>query len=78
MARRALVALALLLSMPASALAQSNTKPSFKVVDLDGNGQISLEEAKEAGFSEKAFVRADQGRSGFLSIEEYERIQSIA
>ena len=51
MARRALVALALLLSMPASALAQSNTKPSFKVVDLDGNGQISLEEAKEAGFS---------------------------
>jgi hypothetical protein len=64
--------------MPASVLAQSNTKPGFKVVDLDGNGQISLEEAKEAGFSEKAFVRADLDRSSFLTIEEYERIQTIA
>ena len=34
-------------------------KPSFIIIDLDGNGKISIKEAKNAGIGEPTFHHAD-------------------
>jgi hypothetical protein len=54
------------------------SRPSFVVVDLDGNGQVSLQEAQKSGISKGVFVRADLDRNGYLTIDEYEQINSIS
>ena len=59
-------------------LAQLQSKPAFTVVDLDGNGHISLQEANQAGMSEPAFRRADLDKSGFITFDEYKKMNSVA
>jgi len=76
--RSCALALLITISTGASSWAQNNnSKPAFTVVDIDGNGQISLQEARSAGISEKAFTRADRDRSGYLTVDEYNTMQSI-
>ena len=58
--------------------ASESNKPSFRVVDIDGNGQISLQEAGKVGINEQTFKRADVDNSGFLSVDEYQALQNIA
>jgi Ca2+-binding EF-hand superfamily protein len=45
----------------------------FAQTDADGNGLISLEEAKAAGFdwTDEQFVSADKDGDGSLSVEEF-------
>jgi hypothetical protein len=58
--------------------ASESNKPAFRVVDIDGNGQISLQEAGKVGINEQTFKRADVDNSGFLSVDEYQALQNIA
>lgn len=37
-----------------------------------------MEEARKAGSGEPTFRRAEQDRNGYLTIDEYEAIRSIA
>ena len=74
-----LFAIALLAGFASSSplLAQSPSRTEFTVINLDGNGQISHQEASKEGISEPVFRRADLDRSGFLTFDEHQRINSI-
>lgn len=65
---------------PPKALSQTSesNKPAFRVVDIDGNGQTSLQEAGKVGINEQTFKRADVDNSRFLTIVEYQSLQNIA
>ena len=49
--------------------------PSFKVVDANGDGKISLKEFKAKGGTEEIFQAADADKSGSLSSEEFFQIK---
>jgi len=46
-------------------------KNAFKGIDTDGDGSLSLEEAKAAGISEELFKKIDVDKNGKLSVEEF-------
>lgn len=70
MARDSMIRLlgAALLALPLAAFAESGgERPSFGEVDKNGDGKISVEEAKQAGVPESEVKREDIDDDGKLS-----------
>lgn len=70
MARSSLIRLigTALVALPLAAAAQSgDERPSFNEVDQDGDGKISVEEAKQAGVPESEAKREDIDGDGQLT-----------
>ena len=61
------VALGLVGLAVAPALAQET---EFAVVDADGSGLVSIEEAQDAGWSEEEFFEADADGDEYLNPDE--------
>ncbi len=45
--------------------------PSFEEADKDGDGQLSLEEAKAVGISQNTFEKEDLDGDGYLTEYDY-------
>lgn len=54
-----------------AATGDKDHKDKFQKLDTDGNGAISLEEAREADIEEATFNRYDVDGNGELSEQEY-------
>ncbi len=67
MSRFASVLMALTLAAPLTAAAASGEKSNFEEVDSDGDGQIAVSEAAEAGIPEQEAKREDIDGDGNLS-----------
>ncbi|MGB0721963.1 MAG: hypothetical protein ACPGU7_06145 [Gammaproteobacteria bacterium] len=59
-----------------SAMAEKKVIPSFKVADVDGNGEVDAAEFKAATDAgvKKTLAELDKDNSGRLSAKEYEVI----
>ena len=69
-----MLALALALTGPAVAAQDEgggNKLPGFKKVDQDGNGKLSLEEAKKVGIAKDKFQEEDLDNDGKLTKYDY-------
>lgn len=78
MARHSMIRLlgAALVALPLAAVAQSGgERPSFGEVDQDGDGRISVEEAKQAGVPESEFEREDIDDDGKLTEADWKFVQ---
>lgn len=78
MARHSMIRLlgAALVALPLAAVAQGgDERPSFGEVDQDGDGQIGLEEAKQAGVPESEFEREDVDDDGKLTEADWKFVQ---
>jgi hypothetical protein len=64
----AVLALGALAAGPAQA---QDKKPSFEEADANGDGKVSLEEAKKHGFSIYQFVAQDVNQDGMLTKEDW-------
>ena len=64
----AAVALAGVTGSPAQA---QDKKPSFEDADANGDGKVSLEEAKKHGFSIYQFVSQDVNQDGMLTEQDW-------
>lgn len=65
--------LALLVAVPLAA-AQQATSKSFRDLDVDNDGRISLAEAEKDADVSRAFLSADVNKDGYLSREEFGRL----
>ena len=68
----------LLVFAASAALAQDAASVRFQILDLDGDGYLSLAEAAGIGDIVERFDRADADRDGFLSAKEFARLERIA
>ncbi|MDO6565049.1 hypothetical protein Q4488_16835 [Amphritea sp. 1_MG-2023] len=57
-----------------SATAFAVEMPEFKLVDIDADGFISLEEANTVAALETTFLAADLNKDGLLDEAEYDQI----
>lgn len=67
----AIVAAALAVAGPAAA---AEGKPSFDKADQNGDGKVSLKEAKEQGFDKYQFFAQDVDQDGMLTEEDWRYI----
>lgn len=61
----------LVVAAPLVAVAAQGEKPDFTEVDADGDGQVSISEAKEAGVPEQEAKREDINGDDKLSEEDW-------
>ena len=67
----------LLLFAATSAMAQDASGVRFQILDLDGDGYLSLAEAAGIGDIVERFDRADADRDGYLSAKEFARLDRV-
>lgn len=71
------VLLALLLVAAPPALADANAEVRFDILDLDGDGGVTLAEAAGIDDVVEKFDRADVDRDGRLSLREFSRLEKM-
>lgn len=64
----------LTVAAPLTAAAASSEKPEFSEVDADGDGQVSISEATEAGVPEEEAKREDIDNNDQLSETDWDFI----
>jgi len=69
----AVLALGAFAGTPAQA---QDKKPSFEESDANGDGKVSLEEAKKHGFSIYQFVAQDVNQDGMLTKEDWKYLST--
>lgn len=67
----------LLLVLAASSAMAQGASVRFQILDLDGDGYLSLAEAAGIGDIVERFDRADADRDGYLSAKEFARLDRI-
>ena len=67
----------LLLVLAASAASAQDASVRFQILDLDGDGYLSLSEAAGIADVVQRFDRADADRDGYLSAEEFNRLDRV-
>ena len=67
----------LLLLFAASAATAQGASVRFLILDLDGDGYVSLAEAAGIGDVVERFDRADADRDGSLSATEFDRLERL-
>jgi hypothetical protein len=67
----------LLLVLAASAATAQEGSVRFRILDLDGDGYVSLAEAAGIGDVVERFDRADADHDGSLSAREFDRLDRI-
>lgn len=69
----AAVTLAFLIAGAAQA---QDKKPSFSEADANGDGNVSLQEAKQHGFSKYQFIAQDVNQDGMLTQEDWKYLST--
>jgi len=69
----AALAMAAGLAITGPALA-AEEKPSFETADANGDGKISLEEAKAQGYDKYQFIAQDVNQDGMLTKQDWRYI----
>jgi len=64
-------------SAGAQSAAQAASEVRFQILDLDGDGYVSLAEAAGIGDVVERFDRADRDRDGYLSVKEFARLDHL-
>jgi len=72
----AMLAVAGGIGFSAPALAADQDKPSFEEVDANGDGKISYDEAKEAGFDKYQIIAQDVNQDGTLTEEDWKFVST--